>query len=99
MGFRKRKICCLIETEKGAKSSLKNSYRPKMFAHSNKSKKNQFFFNFFADDFFALVFCSFFSGFEISINFSIFWEPYCIFLIFFIFALFENFEVKRGRNC
>ncbi len=47
------------------------NYRPKTFAHGNKSKILNFYVTFSLITFFAGVFFSFFNGFEIGIKFNV----------------------------
>jgi hypothetical protein len=94
MGIIKCKIQCWFRIRwKSAKKFTQKSYRRKTFAHSNKSKKLHFSVTFLLITFFHEFFRNFFTRFNISIQFCVFWYPNCFFEeISFTsyFALFTN---------
>jgi hypothetical protein len=53
------------------------------------------------NNFYWVIFCTFFNGFKLTVEFCILWYPYWIFNNYFvllILALFDNFKAKIGQN-
>jgi hypothetical protein len=80
--------------ENNSTKFIQKSKRQKICAFSNFSITHLLI------HFYALMFCSFFNGFKISIKFCFFKTFFSEHLVlqYIILPVFANFEAKRGRN-
>jgi hypothetical protein len=95
-----KKARYLTTVEKSARKFSQKRYRSKTFAHSNESQKLQFPVNFPLIIFSHAFFAPFSTDSKSASNFAVFIPIFNFWIKIFlvILALFENFEVKRGRN-